>query len=221
MKDRIVLYGGGGHCKVIISLLKKMNDFIIEGIIDDDETKLHKSILNVEIKYTSGDLMEIFNSGIKNIFISFGSLGYPKLRIKAYEKIKKIGFNLPSIISKDSFINEDVNIDEGTVIMPGVIVNPSTKIGKNCIINTGTIIEHDNNIADFVHVASGAVLSGTVAVGKNTHIGTGATIIQNRRVGENCIVGAGSVVVKDIENRSVVYGVPAKFKRYQEVNYED
>lgn len=220
MKEKIVLYGGGGHCKVIISILKKLNRFLIDGIIDDDKSKINQSILGIKIKYTSDDLTDIYNSGIKNIFISFGSLGYPKLRIKTYHRVKKIGFNLPVIISNEALINEEVYIDEGTVIMPGVIINPGTEIGKNCIINSGAIIEHDNLIGNFAHIASGAVLSGTVKIGENSHIGTGTTIIQNISIGENCIIGAGSVVVRDVDDKKVVYGVPAKFKRYQEVDYE-
>jgi len=34
-KKKVILIGGGGHCKVVISQLKKQNDFEIMGLIDN------------------------------------------------------------------------------------------------------------------------------------------------------------------------------------------
>ena len=50
MKEKIILISGGGHAKVIISIIKKMNDFRIIGYTDPDN---HGDILGV--KYLGGD----------------------------------------------------------------------------------------------------------------------------------------------------------------------
>jgi acetyltransferase-like isoleucine patch superfamily enzyme len=51
-------------------------------------------------------------------------------------------------------------------------------------------------------------------VKKGASIGSGCTILANVTIGENAIVGAGSVVTKDVPANSVVFGNPAKVRRY-------
>lgn len=211
MPEKIVLVGGGGHCKVVSSIILENNDFKIVGI-SDVESELGKEINGIKIKYTDDQLEKLFKEGVKNAIITVGSTGNPVLRIKLFNKIKSIGFFAPVIIAKSAFIGKNVSIGEGTVIMPGVIINTGVKIGKNCIINTGAIIEHDCIIEDNVHIAPGVTISGGVLVGENTHIGTGSSIIQNIKIGKNSLIGAGSVVVKDTPNNVKAFGVPAKIR---------
>ncbi|AEX85662.1 sugar O-acyltransferase, sialic acid O-acetyltransferase NeuD family [Marinitoga piezophila KA3] len=210
-KEKIILVGGGGHCKVVASIIFEKNEYEIIGI-SDLKTEIGKEIMGIKINYIDEQLEELYKTGIKNAFVTVGSVGNPDLRIKLFKKLKDIGFNLPVIISKHTIISKDVSIGEGTVIMPGVIVNPGVKIERNCIINTGAIIEHDCIIEDNVHIAPGVTLSGGVKIGENSHIGTGTSIIQNIEIGKNVLIGAGSVVVNNIPDNTKAFGVPAKIK---------
>lgn len=40
-------------------------------------------------------------------------------------------------------------------------------------------------------------------------VGSGAVILAGVNIGEHALVGAGSVVTKDVQARTIVYGVPA------------
>ena len=208
-KPEIVLVGGGGHCKVVISIIKKLDTFNITGISDLKEN-LGKEVLGIMTKYTDDQLEELHDKGIKYALVTLGSVGNPDNRIRLFEMLKQIGFEIPVIISKNAIVDESVEMDEGTVIMPGVIINPGTKIGKNCIINTGAIIDHDCMIGDHVHIAPGVTLSGSVKIGTGSHIGTGASAIHGIEIGSRVIVGAGSVVVNTIQDNKKVMGVPAR-----------
>jgi len=209
LKPDIVLVGGGGHCKVVISIIKKLDTFNITGISDLKEN-LGKEVLGIETRYTDDQLEELHDKGIKYAFVTLGSVGNPDNRIRLFEKLKQIGFEIPVIISKDAIVDESVETEEGTVIMPGAIINPGAKIGKNCIINTGAIIDHDCMIGDHVHIAPGVTLSGSVRIGSGSHIGTGASVIHGIEIGSRVIVGAGSVVVNTIQDNKKVMGVPAR-----------
>ena len=208
-KPDIVLVGGGGHCKVVISIVKKLDTFNITGISDLKEN-LGKKVLGIETRYTDDELEDLHDKGIKYAFVTLGSVGDPDRRIRLFEMLKRIGFQLPVIISRDSIVDKTVEIDEGTVIMPGAIINAGTKIGKNCIVNSGAIIDHDCTIGDHVHVAPGVTVSGSVKIGTGSHIGTGASVIQGINIGRNVLIGAGSVVTNDVEDNSRVMGVPAR-----------
>ncbi len=51
-------------------------------------------------------------------------------------------------------------------------------------------------------------------VKKGASIGSGCTILANLTIGENAIVGAGSVVTRDVPPNSIVFGNPAKVRRF-------
>jgi acetyltransferase-like isoleucine patch superfamily enzyme len=52
-----------------------------------------------------------------------------------------------------------------------------------------------------------------VRIGENSFIGFGVIVLPNVSIGRNCVVGAGSVVAHDVEDDSVVAGVPARLIR--------
>lgn len=210
MSNSIVLVGGGGHCKVVIDVIKE-NNYFDEICISDLKENIDKEILDIKIEYTDDQLEDLFKKGISFAFVSMGKININDQRMKLYNKIKNIGFNIPKIISKSSKVSIYSEISEGTFIGKNAIINPGVKIGKNCIINTGAIVEHDCIIGDNVHIGPGAVLSGGVTVGENSFIGTGATIIQNINIIGNTLIGAGAVVIKDIARSGVYIGNPAKF----------
>jgi len=207
--NKLVLIGGGGHCKSVVEIIRNMNTYEVVGISDLKEER-GKVILGIPVLYTDEDLPALFYNGVRNALIAVGSIGDASLRIKLFEKVKDIGFNFPIIISPYAVIAGDVKIGEGTAVMHRVVVNVGSVIGRNCILNTGCIVEHDCKIGDHVHVASGAVLSGGVEVGYAAHIGAGAVIKQGVKIGKRSVIGAGSVVVKDVPEDSVYVGVPAR-----------
>ena len=49
MKNNVVVIGGGGHAKVVISTLLELN-MQIKAILDNDENKCGKSIFNILVK---------------------------------------------------------------------------------------------------------------------------------------------------------------------------
>jgi len=208
MKDKIVVIGGGGHAKVIINVLKKLNTYDILGYTD-----LYDRGPVLGINYLGTD--EILNKLIDenkgcNAAIGVGNITLSDIRLIIYKKLKKIGFEIPVIISPTAIINEDVIINEGTLILDGAIINSGSKIGKCTIINTKAIVEHDCTIGNFVHLTAGAITGGGVKVGDYTLIGVGAKIIQYKNVCANCVIGAGSIVLRNIQEPGTYFGVPAR-----------
>ncbi|PNR95886.1 acetyltransferase [Petrotoga olearia] len=209
MSNSIVLVGGGGHCKVVLDVIKE-NNYYDEIFISDLKENIGKEILDIRIKYVDEQLADLYNKGINFAFVSMGKININDQRMKLYKKIKNIGFKIPTIISKSSNVSIYTVISGGTFIGKNAIVNPGVKIGENCIINTGAIVEHDCIIGDNVHIGPGAVLSGGVKIGENSFIGTGVTIIQNTNIVGNTLIGAGAVVIKNIARSGVYVGNPAK-----------
>ena len=204
---KIILIGGGGHCKSIIDTIQSTNEYEIVGILDTKE-KVGNYINNIKIISDDSILSDLLNNNVKNAFICAGSVSNNINRINIYNNLKKIGFHIPNIIDKSTILSRNIVMGHGNFVGKGCIINSNSKIGNNCIINTGCIIEHDCIINDFVHMAPGATLSGGICIGYNSHVGTNCTIIQNIRIGSNTMIGAGSVVVRNIGDNKKAYGNP-------------
>jgi UDP-perosamine 4-acetyltransferase len=110
---KIVVIGGGGHAKVVISILKKTKKYEIVGFTDKDDKN---KILGVDYIGNDNCLQKLYNQNVKLAVLGIGQISSADLRRTIVLKVKKIGFSFPSVVSTNAIINEDVNINEGTVL---------------------------------------------------------------------------------------------------------
>ncbi len=87
---------------------------------------------------------------------------------------------------KTAYIEEGVEIGEGTLIGPCVTLKGKTKIGKNCNIGQNTRIQ-DSQVGDGTDIQSSVILESTV--GDETKVGPFAYIRPNSHIGNHCKVG--------------------------------
>ena len=78
------------------------------------------------------------------------------------------------------------------------------------MVNRSASLGHHSVLEDFVSIGPGAILAGEVNVGRGTLIGAGSLVLPKMRIGAGSVVAAGSVVSKDVEDRVVVAGNPAR-----------
>ncbi len=210
--ENIIIIGGGGHAKVVISILKKLRTYNILGF---SELESSNPILGIEYLGNDNFVINKYKNSSTNIALGIGQIKTTKLREKLVSKYLDSGFIFPAIVSPTAIINEAVDVGNGTVVMDNVVINTCSKIGNYSIINTSSIVEHDCNIGDFVHVAPGVTLSGEVNINSNTFVGAGSTVANAVSITENCIIGAGSFVRKDIPQSGLYVGNPVKkYKDY-------
>ena len=202
MKKKIILIGSGGHMASTINLIESNNQFKIIGIIDKYKRK--KKFMGYSIIGTDKDLISIFKRNIRNCCIGIGQLKDSKPRIDVFKKLKKIGFNIPKIISKSAVLHRTVKIGKGTTVFHNCIINSNAVIGENCIINTRAIIEHDTIIGNNCHISTGAIVNGSVKIGDNTFVGSGAIIRNNVIIGKNVVIGMGQKIKKNVKSNSTI-----------------
>ncbi len=173
MKKKIILIGGGGHCKSVIDVIELEGKYEIAGIIDKKEL-IGQEVLGYQIIGCDDDLEKLFIKH-KYAFITVGHIKSNKLRVILFNKLKSIGYQLVVIKSPLAYISKYASIEEGTIVMHQSLINANAKIGKNCIVNNQTLVEHDVTVEDHCHIAPGAILNGGVFVKQNTFIGSNAT----------------------------------------------
>jgi len=208
---KIVLLGAGGHCKVIIDIIRSNKNYKIIGITNKDNGG--NEICDIPIIGKDDLLKGCFDSGVENAFIALGGLEDRGIRNKLFNMAKVLGYKIPALIHAKAIVSSHASIGEGTCVMPGVIINSGVCIGKNCIINSGAVIEHDCVIGNNTHISPNVSIAGGVKIGNDTHIGIGSTVIQNLSIGCNVTIGAGAVVIDNIKSGVVAVGIPAKIIR--------
>ena len=204
--EKIILIGFGGHAKVVTDTIESSGIYRIAGYIEKRDLP-EKSFRDYRVIGSDCQLKKIYESGIRNAFISIGFLGNCDIRKQLYENLKLIGFTLPPIVDGSAVIAKDAVIGEGTYVGKNAVINASAIVDKMCIINTAAVVEHDSVIGGFSHLAVGSAACGNVSIGKNVFIGANATIIQGIHVGDNVTVGAGAVVLEDVPCNQTIYGV--------------
>jgi sugar O-acyltransferase (sialic acid O-acetyltransferase NeuD family) len=200
MKEKIILVGGGGHCKSCIDVIEQEGTFQIAGIVDVPE-KLHQKILGYEIIATDDDLPRLAEE-YENFLITLGQIKSSDKRIRLFEKVKELGGRLPVIISPLAYVSRHARLEEGTIVMHDALINAGAQIGSNCIINTKALIEHDAFIGDHCHIATAAVVNGGVKVGRGTFFGSNAVCKEYIEIGENAVIGCGAKIIKDVPPNS-------------------
>lgn len=76
-------------------------------------------------------------------------------------------------------------------------------------------ISHNTYIGCNCYFAFGALIGAYVHIADNAFVGIGALIVSGKvhEIGKNAYIGAGAVVTHNVEEYTVVAGMPAKVLR--------
>lgn len=194
--NEVVLHGGGEHGRVVLSCLKDAG-FTLRGVFDP------KSPVSINGVSWLGP----YDPGSARDAQIIHAIGDNKVRKEAVSRSAHAPLIL---VHPTAYVAETARLEEGAMVLQGVIIQDMATIGKHAILNTGCSVDHDCQVGDFAHVAPGAVLCGNVTISEGCLIGAGSVIIPGMKVGEWSVVGAGSVVIDHVPAFSIVAGNPAK-----------
>lgn len=193
----MLIYGAGGHAKVLMSILAACGKELA-GIFDDDPGHAAFRGYHVLHRYDPDFLREL------PLIIAIGD----NLTRKKMAECISHGFG--TAIHPSARLDGSVGIGKGSVVVHGAIIQADTTLGEHVIVNTGARVDHDCSLSDFVHIGPGATLCGNVSVGECTLVGAGSVVMPGIRIGHRCKIGAGAVVLSDVPDDTKVAGNPAR-----------
>lgn len=195
MKPKIVLIGGGGHCKSCIDVIEQEGRFEIAGIIDVKD-KVSQNVLNYKVIGSDEDLIFLVKE-YEYFLITIGQIKSSAKRIEKFNQLNALNAKMPVIISPRAYVSKYAAIGTGSIVLHNAVVNANATIGRNCIINTGAIIEHDAIIGDNCHISTGAIVNGGVKIEDGVFFGSGAVSKESIRIVKNSFIKANALV-KDL-----------------------
>jgi UDP-3-O-[3-hydroxymyristoyl] glucosamine N-acyltransferase len=132
-----------------------------------------------------------------------------------------------AIIGDQTQIRERVKVGAGSVIGRGSTVDFGASIGARVLIQTGVYLTGGAIVEDDVFLGPGVLTTNDHTMGRHPRgeplqgpvcrracrVGGGAVLLPGVVIGEEAFVAAAALVTRDVGEREVVMGVPARVAR--------
>ena len=146
-----------------------------------------------------------------------------------------------AIVEEGAQLGEGTRVWHFAHIRKGAKIGKNGNIGKDVYIDTNVIIGDNCKIQNFASLYHGLIVGNNVFIGPHVcftndlfprasiwneerlvktivndgvSIGANSTIIAGITIGESAMIGAGAVVTKDVPNRALVFGNPARIRGF-------
>ena len=199
----LVIYGGGGHGKSLIDLLRALGNFDLVGVIDDGLV-IGTVVMDLPILGGGEVLGALAERGLRLAANAVGGVGDIKSRIRVFKRILELGFTCPTLVHPRATVEPSSQLADGVQVFPNAYVGSEAEVGFGTIINTSAVVSHDCRLDAYVNVSPGALLAGGVHVGTRALIGMGVTVNLGVRIGDGARVGNGATVKTDIPDGGLV-----------------
>ena len=194
--ELIIAASGKIHPNAKIARNVSIGENVVIGpdVIIGENTKILNNVIIV-------NQVEIGNNCIIKHNSTIGSEGFDfeidKLGIPVhYPHIGKI------IIGNNVWVGANTCIECGkikdTVIKDDVKIDDLVQLGYNCRIGERTMI------------TAGVIIGRDVRIGQDTLIAPNASVRNDIIIGNNVTIGIGAVIIKNVDNKTVFVGNPAK-----------
>ena len=122
------MYGGGGHGKALIDLLRALHIYRIAGIIDDG-LAAGESILGVPVLGGNELLAELYAQGIRQAVNAVGGIGNSAIRIKVFQNLAEAGFSCPAVVHPAAYVENSASLAPGVQVFRAGVCGQRGPIG--------------------------------------------------------------------------------------------
>ena len=113
--------------------------------------------------------------------------------------------HIGSVMIEDNVMIGSSCVDKGTL--------GKTILRKGCVIDNFVHIGHNVEVGKNVIVTANVTTGGHIKIEEGAYIGISTSILPGKIIGKRSLTGMASCVVRDVEENSIVMGVPAKPKK--------
>lgn len=204
IENAIVLFGGGGHGKTLIELVRASGVYHWIGVIDD-QLPAGAQVLGVPVLGGAELLSDLRSAGVHLAVNGVGGIGRPELRQRVFAMLAEAGFSCPAVVHPSAWIEPSAHLDEGVQVLAHTYVSSSAQIGFGSLLNAGVVVSHDCVIGRVVNLSPGAMLAGGVHLEDYVQVGMAATINLGLRVGSAARIGNGATIKANVPAGTVVH----------------
>lgn len=206
----VLILGSGGHGRTVADALlrgKASTELHPLGFLDDTPQLQDWNYQGVRVL---GPFDRLAGIAFDAVIVAVGD---NRARRGLFLQLQAQGIRFVSVIHPTAAVALDAQIGAGCYIGAQAVIGCGATIGLNTIVSAAGAVGHHNEIGDHVHIGPGAIATGGTRIAEGAQIGAGATIAPKCSVGCWSIVAAGSMVGRDVDERVLVLGNPARIVR--------
>jgi acetyltransferase EpsM len=200
----LVIYGGGGHAKSLIDLVRSCGLYRLVGVVDD-RLPVGERVLGAAVLGGAEILPRLSAGGVRLAVNAVGGIGNPSARARVFETLLEAGFACPALVHPTAWVEPSAVLESGVQVLAQSYVSSDSRVGFGTVINAGVVVSHDCRLGRVVNLSPGAMLAGGVTLEDYVQVGMSATINLNLRVGRGARVGNGATVKADVPEGAVVH----------------
>lgn len=141
------------------------------------------------------------------------SLSFDDGLFDRWQRAKRLGFGDKASIYNSALVYGDVRVGEEVWIGPYVLLDGSSgelSIGAFCNISAGVQVYTHDTVMRTLSAGKKPKNEGPVSIGACTYIGSQSIVAAGTTIGDQCVVAANSFVNRDVPDRTIVGGSPAR-----------
>jgi len=206
-RSPLLVYGAGGHAKVVLATVEAEDRFEIVGLLDDDAARHGTMVAGYPVLGGREELARWSARGVREVIVAVGD---NRRRAELCCLLRQNGLRLARAIHPTATVLRSARIGEGTVVLPNAFVGGDAVVGEGTIVSVGTVVGHDCVVGSWVHLCTTVTLGGAARVDDYAFVGMGAAVLPRVRVGCGVTVGANAAVNRDLPDGVIAAGVPAR-----------
>src|SRR5215472_1478508 len=125
MSESVLVYGAGGHAKVVIDLLEQSGRYAVGCVVDDDARSAGRVLLGRHPIAVGREAALARRGQVAAAVVAIGSNAG---RRRVFEWLAEAGFSFATGVHPHAVIAGDTVVGEGTVVMAGAIVNSDARV---------------------------------------------------------------------------------------------
>ncbi len=132
------------------------------------------------------------------------------------------GFHdFPNLTDPHSSVARSATIGRGVFIGAGATIGACAAAQEFALLNRHASLGHHSRLGAYASLGPGAIVAARCTIGSGTMVGAGAVITPGISIGANCLVAAGAVVSRDMPDRVMCAGNPARVIQTDYPGYKD
>jgi acetyltransferase EpsM len=199
----IVVYGGGGHGKSLIDLIRVLGGYDLIGVIDDGMA-VGSQVMGLAVLGGGDELLGLAARGASLAANAIGGVGDIMSRVRIFQRILSSNITCPTLIHPSAVVEVSAKLADGVQVFSHAYVGSESVIGFGAIVNTSAVVSHDCTLDAYANVAPGALLAGGVSIGEGVLVGMGVTINLGVHIGAGARIGNSAVIKQDVPPGAIV-----------------
>lgn len=203
----IVIVGAGGFAREIETLLPTFlphTEYRLKGFLGKDQGVASEHDLSDRLL---GDPEEYAPCSEDRFVLAIGNMD---ARRRTVESLVQKQARFLTLAHPTAYVAPTATLEDGVIVYPFACVSNNAHLQTAAKLNYYASVGHDTKLGKYCLLAPYATVNGFGVLEDEVYLSTHSTVAPQVKVGFRSKLSANSAAMKDVPERSLVFGVPGR-----------